>query len=191
MVTRIRSFNAMPTNTAVQFQTGDIRLYTHLHLIALLQQLIDLHTNIFEQFGVAIKVFEFVDDAITITIIFRQYLLYKNITFYGISGIYPSELLITLSNQESTADFLDITLSSKNGDRRSPLRTTFYTRFSKIEFPALLTIRYVHNSSNLGRSAKDNILTERFHALRRNLTDRSSFWLATANVTAFLTEKSS
>lgn len=58
MVTRIRSFNAMPTNTAVQFQTGDIRLYTHLHLIALLQQLIDLHTNIFEQFGVAIKVFE-------------------------------------------------------------------------------------------------------------------------------------
>ncbi|KAG7674292.1 hypothetical protein KSW81_006103 [Nannochloris sp. 'desiccata'] len=320
MVTRLRSFNAMPTDPEVQFQTGDVsRLYTNLQLIALLQRLVDLYTKLFDKFGVAIKIFDsptkkpqwlstyipgqprhggtgydrytiftlddlkvlltfiishnyvhfaqrilkqtqgiamggnasvyvanhflftyelafysqlqqlvatstnlqiltslpateppnwqetydsgsvalyllvffqwlfrYIDDIITITNIFLQQLLYNNNTFYGISGIYPSELQITLSTLGPTTDFLDITLSSKNGNGSPPLRTTFYNKFSKPEFAALSKTRYVHNSSNLARRIKDNILTGRFHALRRNITDRNSFCQATALVIAQL-----
>lgn len=130
--------------------------------------------------------FRFIDDIISINNDFLENLLYTNQIFFGIRGIYPPELLITLSPKEPTSNYLDIALSSMHGNGRSPLKTTFYNKFSKPEFAALSVIRYTHNSSNLARRIKDNILTGRFHALRRNITDRSSFCQATAMVIAQL-----
>jgi len=133
--------------------------------------------------------FRFIDDTESINNNYLEQLLYTNQTFFGIRGIYPPELLITLSEQADHSDYLDITISSRNGNGRSPLKTTFYNKFSKAEFAALALIRYTHNSSNLARRLKDNILTGRFHALRRNLTDKSSFCNTIASILAQLTHR--
>jgi len=86
-------------------------------------------------------------------------LLYTNQHFFGLHGIYPPELLITLSTKEPTSDYLDITMSSRDDNGRSPLKTTFYNKFSKPEFAGLALIRYTHNSSNLAKRIKNNIFT--------------------------------
>ena len=130
--------------------------------------------------------FRFIDDTESINNDYMDQLLYTDRTFFGIRGIYPPELLITLSNKSTRSDYLDITISSRDDNGRSPLKTTFYNKFSKPEFKALGLLRYTHNSSNLARRIKDNILTGRFHALRRNITDKRSFCNTLATILAQL-----
>jgi hypothetical protein len=51
----------------------------------------------------------------------------------------------------------------------------FYNKFSEPEFSHLPVIRYTHNTSNLSRRCKDNILGGRFSALSQTLLSPSSF----------------
>ena len=154
-----------PQNWQLHYDTGSVALY----LLDIFQWL-----------------FRFVDDNESINNNYMDKLLYTNQTFFGIQGIYPPELVITLSKQEDHSNYLDITISSRDGNGHSPLKTTFYNKFSKAEFAALALIRYTHNTSNLARRLKDNILTGRFHALRRNITDKSSFCNTMASIIAQL-----
>jgi hypothetical protein len=154
-----------PPNWQLHYATGSVALYL---------------------LGIFQWVFRYIDDTESINNNYLDKLLYTNQSFYGIRGIYPPELLITLSSKEPTSDYLDITMSSRDGNGRSPLKTTFYNKFSKPEFAALGLIRYTHNSSNLARRIKDNILTGRFHALRRNITDKSNYCSTIAKILAQL-----
>jgi hypothetical protein len=167
--TALQTITSLPTteppNWQLSYTPGSVSLYL---------------LNIFQW------LFRFIDDTESINNNYMDKLLYTNQTFFGVNGIYPPELLITLSDKKPYSDYLDITISSRDDNGRSPIKTTFYNKFSKPEFAALSVIRYTHNSSNLARRIKDNILTGRFHALRRNITDKGSFCESLAKIMAQL-----
>jgi hypothetical protein len=124
----------------------------------------------------------YIDDILAFDNKYLPQLLYTNQTFYGFSGIYPPELNITLSDPSPTTNYLDISLSSLNGDCRTPLQSTFYSKFDEPQFAKVNIIKYTHMSSNIHLRFKYNILTGCFHRLRRNLTSRNSFIEAMARV---------
>jgi hypothetical protein len=117
----------------------------------------------------------YIDDILVFDNKYMPHLLYTNQTFHGFSGIYPPELNITLTGPSPTTNYLDISISSLNNDDRTPLQTTFYSKFDEPIFAKINIIKYTHISSNIHIRYKFNILTGCFYRLRRNLTSRHSF----------------
>ena len=128
----------------------------------------------------------FLDDLLSLQNPHLANLLYTNLSYLNLHGIYPPTLRVEpqhhthLLHQEMP--FLDILLIPDTSSTSCRLITHLYDKRVQPAFFNIRLSRFVHLSSNVNDSCKRNILTSQIHRLSRIITDPTNFCFEVALV---------
>ena len=128
----------------------------------------------------------FLDDLLSLHNPHLATLMYNNLSYLDLHGIYPPTLRVEpqhhihLLHQEMP--FLDILLIPDTSGTSCRLITRLYDKRVQPAFINIRLSRFVHLSSNVNDSCKRNILTSQLNRLSRVITDPPNFCLEVALV---------
>ena len=128
----------------------------------------------------------FLDDLLSLHNPHLETLLYTNLSYFDLHGIYPPTLRVEpqhhahLLNQE--IPFLDILLIPDTASTSCRLITQLYDKRVQPAFSNIRLSRFVHISSNVNDYCKQNILISQIHRLSHTITDPPNFCLEVALV---------
>ena len=127
----------------------------------------------------------------------RDHVLYVNQSWFGVQGLYPTDLNLKEAGTGASINYMDIRVVMSVRYRvgipaAAPVadfETYLYSKHLDGPFQALRLVRYPPITSMLAWQAKYNILTTEFHRIRRRVTNQANIWCNLGRIIADLLRK--